>query len=417
MSSAISNALSGLKSNAAAINVVSNNLANLNTSGFKTVEVSFQDLVNQSIAGFSSSTQVSGSTSAKGIQQFNQGTVQTTGNPFDAAIQGSGFFVLKDSSGQSLYTRQGNFLADAQGNLVTQSGQFVQGWNAQAGVLSTAGITGNIVLPTGLAQVPTATTSFSLSVNLNSAAPVGSANAAFSSPMQVIDAQGNSHTLTITYTERAANTWDYAVTIPAADLAPGGTTALANGTLTFDAAGALLSPPAAAGTVPIAITGLANGAADMALTWNLYSAAGAPMIAQNTSVSANISNSQNGLASGQLNSLSIGDNGVIVARFSNGVTENVAQIAVASVTNPSTMGQLDGNSWVPTATTATPVIGVSGTGSRGAITGGALESSTVDIATEFTNLLEFERGYQANSKVITTEDQIVQQTIALIPAA
>ena len=103
-----------------------------------------------------------------------------------------------------------------------------------------------------------------------------------------------------------------------------------------------------------------------------------------------------------------------MAKFSNGATQNVAQIAVASVANPGSMQQLGGNAWVPTSTTAAPVVGVASTGARGQITGGALESSTVDIATEFTNLLQYERGYQANSKVITTEDQIVQETIALI---
>ncbi|HYA18706.1 MAG TPA: flagellar hook protein FlgE [Bryobacteraceae bacterium] len=417
MSSAIANALSGLTANSTAINVVSNNLANLNTTGYKDEQVSFEDLVNESIAGLASSTTISGSTNAVGVQQFSQGTIETTGNPYDAAIQGGGFFVLQDpSSGQQLLTRQGNFTVNASGDLVTQSGQFVQGWKAVNGVLSTTGPVGNIALPTGLSLAPTATTAFSLNVNLNANATAGAADASFSSPVQVIDAQGVSHTLTVTYTETAPNTWSYAVTIPSADLAAGGagSTSLASGTLSFNGAGQLTNPAAAAGGIPVAINNLADGASNMNITWNLYDANGASLITQDTATSANLSSTQNGLQGGQLTGLSIGTNGVIVGTFSNGQTINVAQIALASVTNPGSLEQFDGNSWVPTAATAAPVIGMPASGARGQIDGGALESSTVNIASEFTNLLEFERGYQANSKVVTTEDEIVQQTISLI---
>lgn len=420
MSSAIANALSGLTANATAINIVSTNLANLNTSGYKDEQVSFEDLVNQSLTGFASPGSVSGSTSAQATQQFTQGTIQTTGNPYDAAIQGGGFFVLQDpSSGQQLYTRQGNFTVNAAGDLVNATGQYVQGWNAVNGTLTTSGATSKIQLPSGLAQPPVATTDFSLSVNLNSNVAVGSPNATFSSPIQVIDSQGNPHTLTVTYTETAANSWSYAVTIPSADVAngSGSTTSVATGSLTFDQNGNLLSPALSGGPVQISIPTLNSTGAPMTINWNLYTAAGAPTIAQDTTTSANLSNTQNGLEAGQLSSMSIGAGGEVVATFSNGQTENVAQIALASVSNPSSMEQLDGNSFVPTGLTASPVIGVPSTGARGDITGGALESSTVDIATEFTNLLTFERGYQADSKVITTEDQIVQTTIGLIPGA
>src|SRR5580700_1998108 len=129
MGSAIANALSGLTANATAINVVSNNLANLNTTGYKDEQVSFEDLINENLSGSGSSTTVSGSTTAQSSQQFTQGSLQTTGNPYDAAIQGGGFFVLNSSSGQQLFTRQGNFQVDSAGDLVTSTGQFVQGWN------------------------------------------------------------------------------------------------------------------------------------------------------------------------------------------------------------------------------------------------------------------------------------------------
>ncbi len=418
MSSAYSNALSGLNSNSQAINIVSGNLANLSTAGYKDEQVSFEDLVNQSLSGFSNSGSISGSTTVQSTQQFTQGTLETTSNPYDAAIQGGGFFVVNSSSGQQLFTRQGNFQVDSAGDLVTATGQFVQGWNAVKGTLTTSGATSNIVLPTSLELQPSATTQFSVTANLNANAAVGAANATFSSPIQVYDAQGVSHALTVTYTETAANTWGYSVTIPSTDLTAGSgtSTQLTSGTLTFDGSGNLLTPAAASGAIPIAITGLADGAADMNVTWNVYNAAGSPSLTQYNAASANSAATQDGSAAGQLNSMSIGANGQIVAQFSNGTSENVAQIALASVLNPESMQQLDGNTYAPTSLTATPVIGTPSTGARGLITGGALETSTVDIATEFTNLLEYERGYQANSKVISTEDQVVQQTIALITA-
>jgi flagellar hook protein FlgE len=263
-----------------------------------------------------------------------------------------------------------------------------------------------------LTQPPVATSAFSLDVNL---AGNAAGNATFSSPIQIYDAQGNAHTLTVTYTETAANNWDYAVALPTADLGAASSNPLASGTLTFDGNGNLLTPLAANGAIAIPVT-LANQASIPSLTWNLYDASGNPTISQSAQTSTNISFTQNGSAASQLSSMNIGAGGTVVATFSNGTTENVAQIALASVLNPDSMQQVDGNSFAPTGNTAAPVIGMPSTGARGSITGGALETSTVDIATELTNLLTYERGYEANSKVITTEDNIVQDVLTLIPA-
>jgi len=422
MSIAFSNALSGLTSDAAAINVVSENLANLNTTGYKDEQVSFQDLVNQSLSGFSNATSISGSTVAQTNQDFTQGTLQTTGGAFDAAIQGGGFFVLRDDSGQQLFTRQGNFQVTSTGEVMTSSGQHVEGWNAVNGVLNTNGVTSDLVVPTSLSSTPVASTQFTLGVNLDSNATVGSAAGTFSSPVQVYDAEGNAHTLTVTYTETAPNTWSYAITIPSTDVAGGtGTTTTlgSGGTLTFDGNGNLLSPAAGAGSGSISIPlTLANGAnignPPGTLTWNLYDSSGNPTISQNAQASTNLSATPDGSQSGSLVGVDIGTDGQLTANFSNGTTEAVGQIALASVLNPESMQQLDGNSFAVTGATAAPVIGLPSTGARGSISGGALETSTVDIATEFTNLLQYERGYQANSKVITTEDQVIQTTLALI---
>jgi flagellar hook protein FlgE len=416
MSTAFSNALSGLNANALAIDTVSGNLANLNTTGYKDNQVSFNDLLSGSING-QTNTSVTGSVIAQASTQFNQGSIQTTGQPFDAAIQGGGFFVLNTSSGQQSYTRAGNFTVDASGHLLGAAGENVQGWNAVDGVLNTTGAASNITLPISGSEQPVATTNFTISANLNANAAVGSTGATFSSPIQIYDAEGTNHTLTVTYTETAANNWSYNVTIPSGDLSSGvGTnTQVASGTLTFDGTGTLTSPAVGA-PVAIPITGLADGASDLNMNWNLYGASGSPTITQFNEASANLSSTQDGTTSGQLTGTSIGANGQISATYSNGSSVVVAQVALASVLNPDSMQNLGNNTFAATAATATPIVGTSSTGSRGQITGGALESSTVDIATEFTNLLTYERGYQANSKVITTEDDITQATVALIQA-
>jgi flagellar hook protein FlgE len=419
MSTTFSNALSGLNASSLAIDVVSGNLANLNTTGYKGTTVSFQDLINQSLgvnAGVGINS-VGGSTIAQTSRSFSQGSVQATGQDFDAAIQGNGFFVLRGVAGQQGFTRAGNFKVDASGHLVTQSGQFVQGWSAQGGVLNASGGVSDITVPIGGLRQPVATKSLSALANLNANAVVGSADGTFSSPVPVIDAQGNTHTLTVTYTRTAADTWGYNVTIPAADLAnpsgSGRSSTIASGSLTFDGNGHLTSPPATAGPITLQIAGLSNGAADMSVSWNVYDSGGVASFTQYSQASANLGSTQDGTPSGQLTNVSIGTNGQVLAHYSNGDSIPVAQLALASILNPDSMQDLGQNTFGITSATSLPSIGVPDTGSRGQISGGALEGSTVDIAKEFTNLLIYERGYQANSKVITTEDDILQQTVAL----
>jgi flagellar hook protein FlgE len=318
---------------------------------------------------------------------------------------------LNAPNGQQSFTRGGDFTVSSSGELLGAGGENVQGWNAAGGVLSTSGATGNIVLPISGSQQPLATTNMTISANLDSNTAV---NGTFSSPIQVFDAQGNGHTLTATYTETAPNNWSYNVTIPAADVgATGPDPVVGSGTLTFNGSGQLITPAPTDPPSAIAVTGLTDGASDLAINWNFYNSQGATLT-QFSEASANLASKQDGTAPGQLTGTSIGANGQISANYSNGSQVVVAQLALASVLNPGSMQNLGNNSFSVTSATATPIIGTSATGSRGQITGGALESSTVDIATEFTNLLTYERGYQANSKVITTEDDVMQSTIGLI---
>jgi flagellar hook protein FlgE len=416
MGTAFSNALSGLQANSQAINVVSGNLANENTLGYKANQVSFEELVSQSLGGPSTSNLSGGSVVPISTQSFSQGSITTTGQPYDAAIQGNGFFVVQSPGGQQAFTRAGNFKIDSTGHLLTQNGDYVEGWNGVNGTVNSNSPLSNIVLPVAGLRAPTTTTTFSLNLNLNANAGVGTTDATFSSPMQVVDSQGKTHVLTATYNKTAAGSWGYTVTMPSADVtgATGTTTTLATGTLTFDSSGKLSAPAPLAGAVPVAVTGLADGAADMNLTWNLYDTNGNAQITQYDQTSANLASSQNGTQAGQLTGISIGTNGQLNAAYSNGDNVAVAQLAVGTILNPDSMQDLGSNTFGVTSSTAVPAIGTPGTGSRGTVTGGALEASTVDIATQFTSLLVYERGYQANSKVVTTEDQVIQATLSLI---
>jgi flagellar hook protein FlgE len=416
MGATFANALSGLTANANAIGAVSGNLANLNTYGYKNNDVSFNDLVNASLSGAQSSATIGGSTVSMTTRDFTQGSIATTNQPYDAAINGNGFFVLSTPAGQQVFTRGGNFKLDSQGHLITQNGDFVQGWNQINGTVNTTGPINAIVVPTAGIQQSIPSSNFSITANLNASATAGGTDGTFTSPMQVYDSQGNPHELTVSYTKTATNSWDYSITIPSVDLAggTGTTTTVASGTLQFGPNGVLTSPDVTTGAISVPITGLADGAADMNLTWNLYDPSGNPLVSQFDQQSANLSSTQDGAAAGQLTSVNIGQAGAIMAQYSNGNTIEIGQLALGAVLNPDSLQDLGNNTFGVTTQTATPSIGMPGTGSRGQITGEALESSNVDIATEFTNMLTYERGYEANSKSLTTEDDIIQTTVNLI---
>jgi flagellar hook protein FlgE len=414
--SSFSIALSGLTADSDALDVVGNNLANLNTTGYKDSTVSFYDLLQQSVAG--GSTQIGGGVSAPQTERlFTQGSIQATGGNYDAAINGNGFFIAQNAAGNTLYTRAGNFQLNAAGNLVTSTGQFVQGWTAQNGVVNTSGAIGDITIPSNALQTPSATQNMALSLNLNAAGVVGQPSGTFSTSVAVVDSLGETHDLTVTFTEASAGTWNYEVDIPGADLTSGtaGTPSpVATGSLTFDANGNLTSPTAPA-QVPIAITGLTDGANDMNVNWNLatLNGLGTPLVTQYAATSAVSASTQDGVPASQVTQVSIANGGAITAQFSDGNQVVVGQLALASVSNPDSLIAVGQNNFEVGADTATPVIGVPSTGTLGSVEGGSLETSTVDIATEFTNLIVYQNSYQANAKVISTLDQMTQNLLSM----
>lgn len=410
-----STALSALSAFSTAIDVTGNNLANLDTIGFKASEVSFHDLVTQSISAGLGSTQVGfGVGTPTTAALYTQGALQTTGGKLDAAIQGDGFFIIQGPENSIEYTRAGNFQTDEKGDLETATGQAVQGWTQANGVLDTNAPPSNITIPTGIVQPPVITQNFSFDMNLNAAATPGTANATFATSVTVYDSLGNSHVVTATFTEdpTTAGQWNYSITIPDADLATPPATPL-TGSINFSSSGILTTPAATDPSPQLQITGLADGAADMTLNWNLYNGT-TPRITQFAQPSSVSAVSQDGSAAAQLTQVAIGAGGQLLAQFSNGQQTVVGQLAMATIRNPDSLLAVGNNAYQLSAASALPAVGLPGTGGRGTVQGGSVESSTVNVATEFTNLIVYQRGYEANSKLVNAVDELSQDTINLI---
>lgn len=413
MITSFSTALSALSADSTAIDVVGNNLANLNTPGFKTSVVSFHDLVTESLGAGLGETQVGfGVGRPTTLREFAQGAIQTTSGPLDAAIQGDGFFIVQTSGGAVEYTRGSNFQVDKSGNLTTATGEQLQGWVASTnGALNTNAPVGNVVVPVGTLHAPVATENVSLDLNLNGSGVPGTPTGTYSTSMQVYDSLGVAHVVTFTFTQSATpGQWNYSITVPSTDLTSPFTPV--TGTLTFDSNGNLTSPAATDPAPTIPITGFADGASDMTLNWNLFDGT-APRLTQFSTPSSVSALSQDGSAAANLLNVAIANGGQILAQYSDGTQQVVGQLALATIRNPNSMVAVGNSNFQTSAETALPAVGVPGTGGRGTVLGGAVEASTVDIATEFTNLIVFQRGYEAASKVITTADQISQDTIAL----
>ena len=416
MSSMFSIALSGLKAQSQAINTTGNNLANMNTDGFKQSAVNFKDLFSEFLgvsSGFQTGLGVSPPVST---QSFTQGPIQSSLSPLAAAVQGDGFFVVQSPADQQLFTRDGNFLLDETGVLKTQTGERVQGWMASAsGAINTSGVPGDIALPSGAVLPPVATQSFSMNANLDASTAIGST---YSQPLTVVDSLGNTHDLTLNFKKTAINSWTYDVTIPGDDLTagtPGTQVSLlaAPGTLTFNSNGTMST---AGGTTPATATatGLKDGAATLSMSWNLFDANGNGALTQYGQPSSVGGSKQDGTQAAQLTSVSIQNGGQIVATFSNGQKRVEAQLALASIQNPTSLQNAGNNNFAATSDTANPAIGIPQTADRGQILGGALEGSNVDMATEFTNLIVYQSAYQANSRVISTADQMNQDLFNVI---
>lgn len=422
--------LSGLTAAQSQLQTVSNNLANLDTDGFKDQNESFYDIFVQTGATNGSGDPLqygSGVTVAATDSDFSEGNLTATNVPSNMALSGQGFFVTQNSSGLHDYTRDGDFTTSNTGYLTTASGESVLGYPATAGVVNTTAPLQPLQIGTGVTSPAVASSTFSITANLDANDAIG---ASTSSTLPVYDSLGNSHNLLVTYTKTAANTWGYNVTIPSADLTPtpsAATTTVASGTLNFNSSGVLLSTEPTGGTATVApsagiaitipptgsATTFADGAATMNLNWSLITA-GNPVISQTASPDATSATSTNGFASGTLQTYSVQPNGTIEGVFSSGQTLALGQVAVASFSNNQGLIDVGNNNYQPSAASGPAVIGLPGTGGRATIVGGSVEQSNVNIATEFAKLIIAQQAYSANAKSITTFNQVSQTTIAIL---
>ena len=619
--------LSGLDADSTALNTIANNLANMNTNGFKAQTTNFSDLFYQQVGSNGSGDQIQAGTGvqvASNSTDFSGGSITSTGDSTDAAINGNGFFVLDAGGGSQLLTRNGGFQLSPTGTLETSDGLAVMGYPAVNGAVNTNGGLTDIAIPTGAVMQPSATSSFGMTQNLDSESAIGTQT---TGQVQVYDSLGKSYEASITYTNQGNNTWGYSVSLPDAltaaspasttltnaltqssttnggvttlsydfgssggklgtvdpstnlvitgALTAGGTgsitapavtanetvaqyatalntaltaagivtgnggvsvsataagqlsisgpaatvstsgavkqaltgstatynfgsgngtlatvdpgtnltitgptaagetatmtaptiaagesiasyvtslntalsaagitgvtvagptasgqvsitslgtsgsviqdpvaSASASGTLTFDAGGNLVTP--AGNPSGITFAGLSDNAATMNMTWDLFGTSGSGSVSQTASASATSASAQNGYASGQYESFAVNSSGVIAATYSNGQTQNVGQLAVATVNNQEGLLDMGSTEYKATTASGTAAVGVAGTLGRGSIEGSSLEASNVNISAEFSDLIVAQRAFEANSKAVTTFDSVTQETINMI---
>lgn len=418
--------LTGLQSDSTALNTIANDLANMNTTAFKSQTTNFSDLFYQQIGstGAGDPIQVgAGVKVASNSTDFTQGSYNTSGmSASDMAINGNGFFVVNDGS-TNLYTRNGAFTQDTNGNLVTSNGLSVMGYPAPGGVVDTNAPLAAISIPlVGQVQQPTASTSFNMNANLDS-----EATTSFPATVPVFDSLGASHNVTITYTQTGANTWTFSAALPAADFANGISTPL-TGTLNFDANGNLTSviPPTGGPAEPVgskapAVSSvvldfanpLADGANELNLQWNLLGSAGTPSISQTDQASGMSGVTANGNAAGTCTGFTIGSDGTVTAQYTSG-NETVGQVALGNMTNIQGLQLLGNGNYATTLASGPATVGVSGSAGLGTIQDSALEDSNVNISSEFSDLIVAQRAFEANAKSVTTFDTVTQDTINMV---
>jgi len=429
--------LTGLEADSTALNTIANDLSNMNTTAFKSESTNFSDLFYQQIGSTGSGDPIqvgAGVKVASNEISFTQGSINSTGDSTDVALNGSGFFVVGNGSGGYEYSRAGNFSLDSNGDLVTSNGLNVMGYPAVDGVVNTNAPLTAVNVPVGQVQEPQATTTMNMTANLDSATAAGTT---FPAQVTIYDSLGEAHVATVTYEPGAvANTWTYSVALPASDYsAAGGDAAPAaiTGTMTFDQHGNLTqvqptgaANPSTVGTAPgdvssialnfnpAAANVLADGAAGLNVQWNLLGAAGTPTISQVDTTSAVSATTQNGYASGQYQSFTVGSDGTVTASYSNGQQQNVGQLALANVTNSQGLNLMGNGDYQTTQASGTAVVGTSGAGGLATVQDDALEASNVNISTEFSDLIIAQRAFEANAKSVTTFDTVTQDTINMV---
>jgi len=381
--------ISGLRAHQTMLDVTGNNIANVNTTAFKASATQFQDTLSQLTQGAGGPGTTTGGTNPAqvglGVQvagiatNFAQGSSQATGKASDMLISGDGFFITQQG-GETVYSRAGSFDFDSAGRLVTPSGAIVQGWGAVNGVVNEGGAVGDLSLPVNAVIPGTATSSVAMTGTLPSDAVGGTQ---LLRDVKVFDASGAARTVSLTFTKAATGSgWG----VSGVDGATTATTTLGFTGSAVTSGGTLVIGDPAAGGVTVDLTTLTG-------------------LAGINTVKA----TPNGSAPGSLESYSFGKDGTLVGLFSNGEQKALGRIALATFTNPGGLEKTGENGYRATFNSGTAALGAPGSTGLGSLTGGALEMSNVDLSQEFTNLIVAQRGFQANARIITTSDEVLQE--------
>jgi len=408
---AFSTAISGIKAAQANLDVISNNIANASTVGFKASRAQFAEIYASSVSG--------GSNAGQGVElteiraEFSQGSLDFTGSGLDLAISGNGFFIVSNA-GASEYTRAGSFQVDRDGFLTNESGNRLQGYQGNTdGVIT--GELGDLFIDTTLVD-PKVTSKVTITSNLDSReavpttatfAPTDPTSYNSTTSTTIYDSLGNSHVLQLYYVKQsAANTWKVHTSVD------GGTPPAAT-TITFDSDGTLATNSANAISITtpanelLSASGVATGAAALAYSVDILATT---QLGSDFSVNSAI---QDGYGAGQLISFEFDDSGTAFARYTNGQSRAIGQVALASFRNNNGLQPVGGSNYVESFGSGSPNIGAPGNSGRGDIQASAVEQANVDITQELVNLIVAQRNFQANAQVISTEDQATQAVINL----
>ncbi len=460
MMRALYSGVSGLENHQTRMDVIGNNISNVNTVGFKKGRVNFEDMLSQTMQGAAAPTQELGGVNPQqvglGMQIasidtiFTQGSLETTGKMDDLAIEGNGFFVLKDGN-RTFYTRAGDFGLDENGTLVNPAdGMRVQGWAAQtvAGrtFVNPSSEPGDLQIPVGGKDPASATSEVDLACNLDKrtpeiaagASPADVAAGTWTIDKTIFDSFGNEHTMQINFTRvpGAPNSWRGQVVVdpngtpPTATAVNIGAGAGAQNTFTvnFNNLGTLASAVDANGNTvnngdlvaavsfDVPGTNPGPGGAPIRQTFNLNLGRVGSVVNTITQFAARSSTKafkQNGYAMGYMEGFRIDQQGDITGVYTNGTTRLLGQIALASFTNPGGLEKAGESTYVVTNNSGDANVTQSGVAGKGKIIAGALEMSNVDLAQEFADMIVTQRGFEANTKTIQTSDQMLQDILTL----
>ena len=419
LSSSLYSGISGLNANTNAMSVIGNNIANANTSGFKSGRANFSDVISQSLSSGSNPNQIGRGAQISSISNsFTQGSLESTSSATDLALEGDGFFIVNDGL-SSYYTRAGQFSADKNRNLVNTDGLTVQGWDSDSNGNPTGAI--KDINFANASATPQVTSSVTLNANLDSretiagafnlADPAGTSN--FSSGLTVYDSLGNAHTVICYFSKTAANAWDWNAVVDGSELTSGLTEIEASGTLSFTTSGELDTE-----TTTVSDFNFAGGSAlnqvinfdfgDSLTTDGGTGLSGSTQFGADSAVSLL---DQDGFTSGTLQSISVDQDGIITGFFTNGKTQPLAIVAVATFQNQGGLNKVGSNLFSETFATGQPVITMGGVGGSGKVQSNSLEQSNVDLAEEFVKMITTQRAFQANSRTITTTDEMMAEII------